>query len=325
MPDNTWISRTHGVVAAAGTLMLASTLMAADIKNGFDLSDALVPATEIHWGGVSRDGIPSINNPRFVAASDADFLKDKDRVLGVYRNGFAKAYPVKILDRHEVVNDRFGDEAITVTYCPLCYSGMTFSAQAGHKHLTFGVSGLLYNSDVLLYDHQSGSLWSQIGSHAISGPLKGVRIEPIPTAHRSWREWRERYPDTQVLSTDTGFRINYRTSPYKDYHRSARLMFPVNNRSRDYRNKELVLGIRIGGVQKAYPFKELRKHGLESFGDSVGESKVTIEWFKDDGYARAVDGNGEEIATVILYWFAWYAFHPDTAVFQAAQGAINSK
>lgn len=298
---------------------MASTA-AAQSRNGFDLANALIPVNEIHWGGVRRDGIPSINNPKFVAAANANFLGKKDRVLGVYRNGVAKAYPIRILDRHEVVNDRFGDESIVVTYCPLCFSGMAFSIHADNAARTYGVSGLLYNSDVLLYDHQTGSLWSQIRSQAISGPLKGTEMPPVVTAHTTWRDWLNRYPDTLVLSTDTGFRISYRSSPYTEYQRSGSLMFPVSNRSRDYRNKERVLGIDIDGVQKAYPFKELRKNGAASFDDAVGDYRVTIEWLEDEDYARALNEHGQEIPTVIVYWFAWYAFHPNTVVFQAGSG-----
>ena len=301
-------------------MLLAVPLLAADSKNGFDVSDALVPSSEIFWGGVRRDGIPAIHAPKFVAASDADFLREQDRVLGVFRNGVAKAYPTRILDRHEVVNDRFGDEAIVVTYCPLCFSGMAFALQDDRIDLKFGVSGLLYNSDVLLYDYQTESLWSQILSQAISGPLKGLVIPAIPAAHTTWRDWRSRHPDTQVLSTDTGFHIRYGKSPYREYQRSGRLMFPVGPRNKAYLDKELVLGIKIDGVDKAYPFKELRQHGETSFGDSVGGKDLTIEWLEQEQYARAIDSNGEEIATVIVYWFAWYAFHPNTAVFQAGSG-----
>ena len=306
-----------GAIIVSFALLLSGSLLAADEKNGFDVSDALVPADEIIWGGVPRDGIPPIHDPKFIEAQDAKFLRDADRVLGVYRNGIAKAYPIRILERHEVVNDSFGDEAIVVTYCPLCFSGMAFSVHNEHVDLKFGVSGLLFNSDVLLFDYQTGSLWSQIRSQAISGPLKGILIPAIPAAHTTWQYWKSRYPATQVLSTDTGFGFRYVSSPYKEYERSGQLMFPVKNRSRDYRNKERVLGIKIGDVQKAYPFKELRKHGLSSFTDSVGDNTVTIEWLKKDRYARAIDSNGEEIPTVIVYWFAWYAFHPHTEVFEA--------
>lgn len=309
----------HAVVVA-NIFWATGLAVAAEVKNGFDITDALVSSREILWGGVSRDGIPSINKPKFVDVHGAKFLRDRDRVLGVYRNGIAKAYPIRILDRHEVVNDRFGDEPITVTYCPLCFSGMSFMSQARDAPLTFGVSGLLYNSDVLLYDHQTESLWSQIRSQAISGPLQGASITPIPTAHTTWRDWRDRHPDTLVLSTDTGFRISYANSPYRDYQRTGQLMFPVSNRDGRYRNKELVLGVRIDGTQKAYPFEELRKHDRTSFSDAIGDEKVTIEWFEDDMYARILDSRGKEIPSVIVYWFAWYAFHPETDVFQAGSG-----
>jgi len=312
--------RIRPAIVITGIICSAPYGLAAETKNGFDVENALVPAAEILWGGVSRDGIPSIDKPKFVDPNDADFLRAKDRVLGVYHNDIARAYPIRILDRHEIVNDLFADEAIVVTYCPLCFSGMAFTARTANAPLTFGVSGLLYNSDVLLYDRQTGSLWSQIRSQAISGPLKGVQITPIAAAHTTWRNWRERHPDTQVLSTDTGYAINYARSPYREYQRSRQLMFPVRNRNDSYGNKDLVLGISIDGVTRAYPFKELRKHGRVSFTDTVGDTPVTIEWLEDEQYARALDREKRELPTVIVYWFAWYAFHPGTEVFRADSG-----
>ena len=298
-----------------GALLPGATLLAATNKNGFDYADALVPADEIHWGGVRRDGIPAIRNPKFLAAGDVKFLRGKDRVLGVIRNGIAKAYPIRIIERHEIVNDHFGDEAVVVTYCPLCFSGMAFTPRFGDIDLAFGVSGLLYNSDVLLYDYRTGSLWSQLLSKAISGPLKGVEIPAIPMANTTWRDWQHRHPDTLVLSTDTGFRMGYRGSPYAEYQSKGQLMFPVALRNKAYRNKEWVLGIKIDDTEKAYPFKELRKHGAASFSDTVGDTELTIEWNEKEKTARAIDRNGEEIPTVIVYWFAWYAFHPRTEIF----------
>ena len=295
-------------------LALLTALLTA---NGFDISDALIPARDIYWGGVSKDGIQSIDQPKFVAATEADFLHDKDRVLGISRNGIAKSYPIRTLDRHEIVNDYFGDESVVVTYCPLCYSGMSFALGADSVARTFGVSGLLYNSDVLLYDRQTGSLWSQIMSRAVSGPLKGTEITPIVTANTTWRDWRTRFPETLVLSNDTGFLSKWRSSPYEEYQRSRQLMFPVANRSNLYSNKERVLGVSVDGAHKAYPFKELREHGEPSFADSVNGADVMLEWSEDDDYARVMGENGKEIPSVIVYWFAWYAFHTDTEVYQA--------
>ena len=298
---------------------LTPPLAVAVTKNGFDLTDATIPVEDIRSGGTPKDGIPAIDNPKFVNAEDAKFLKAKDRVLGVYRNGIAKAYPVRILDWHEVVNDTFADEAILVSYCPLCGTGMVFSAQAKDAAITFGVSGLLYNSDVLLYDRPTHSLWSQILGRAISGGLRNTALTLIPSSHTTWREWRARHPDTIVLSRDTGFRRNYRSSPYLEYARSAKLMFPVNNKDHRYRNKEMVLGIVAGGQSKAYPFKELQRQGQTRFEDDFAGKLLTIEWLPDEKTARALDRHGDELPTVLAYWFAWYAFHPDTLVFEAAQ------
>jgi hypothetical protein len=130
--------------------------------NGFILDEPLIPAGAIEKGGPPRDGIPSIDSPLFVAASEASFLDPEDRVLGITQGGKSKAYPVKILNWHEIVNDWLNQQPVVVTYCPLCGSGIAFSAMVGGRRLSFGVSGLLYNSDVLLYDRQTGSLWSQI-------------------------------------------------------------------------------------------------------------------------------------------------------------------
>jgi hypothetical protein len=126
----------------------APRFLVADADNGFDLSDSLVPVEEIHHGGPARDGIPAIDRPRFVNASVVDYLLGDDRVLGINRNGISKAYPINILNHHEIVNDDLGREAIVISYCPLCGTGMAFLASVEGSTLEFGVSGLLYNSDV---------------------------------------------------------------------------------------------------------------------------------------------------------------------------------
>lgn len=315
MANTTLISRY--IVALIVAVSFTTAAKAADEKNGFDVSDALVPAGDIFWGGVPRDGIPAIDEPKFVSPDKVKFLRDWDRVLGVFHNGIAKAYPIKTMEKHEVVNDKFDEQAVTVTYCPLCFSGMTFDTQGKHGHLSFGVSGLLYNSDVLLYDRQTESLWSQIRTQAISGQLKGARIVPIPTAHTTWREWRTRYPESKVLSFDTGFRRRYGDNVYADYQRSRDLMFPVSNRSSRYTKKSKVLGIIVDRHSKAYPFKELRDHGSGNFVDMINGKPYTIHWSEEDDYARILNADGDELPSVIVYWFAWYAFHPDTLVFEA--------
>ncbi len=322
LPDHLFLTGPMAINTRAlilGSLLLLSAASYGQSKNGFDLTDSLVPANEIRSGGLPPDEIPSIDEPTFVAAEDASFLRDRDRVIGVSRNGIAKAYWIGILEWHEIVNDVFGDEAVLISYCPLCNTGMVFSVKNPNVRFTFGVSGLLYNSDLLLYDRQTNSLWSQIMGQAIAGPLKGVTMKLLPSSHTTWRDWRDRYPDTLVLTNrlGLGYGAFYRDQPYRDYARSGRLYYGVNDKNDEFRNKELVLGISIGKEHKAYPFSELSEHGLSSFEDEFAGRRVTVEWIESEDTGRVFTQDGTELPSVLAYWFAWYAFHPDTEIFRA--------
>jgi len=303
----------------AGASIAASAAEAnAARPNGFDLGAASVPVDEIRHGGPPRDGIPAIDRPKFVPAREARLAPD-DRVLGIRRGALARAYPVRLLNWHEIVNDRFGDEPVVVTYCPLCGSGMAFSARAAGRTLDFGVSGLLYNSDMLMYDRATDSLWSQLMAQAVSGPLRGTRLAPLPIEHTTWRDWLARNPGTQVLSFDTGFTRDYARDPYANYEKVWELMFPVARQDMRYDTKEWVLGLRVGGEAKAYPFSELARTA-GTLQDTVGGTRLTVRFDAANRSARALDARGQEIAGVTAFWFAWYAFNPDTQVFKA-QGA----
>ncbi len=287
----------------------------AQTLNGFDISDATVSQDLIRQGGPPRDGIPSIDTPRFIQASEADWLRDEDRVLAMKRNGIAKAYPIRILDWHEVVNDTFGDDSIVVTWCPLCGSGMAFESEVKGKNLEFGVSGLLYNSDVLLYDRQTESLWSQISTEAITGEFQGEKLTQVPMQHTSWKEWAETHEDTKVLSRNTGHDRNYDRQPYADYENEDRLYFPVRDTDDRLPLKEWVLGITIDGKSKAYAFSDLKQ--VETpFTDQVGDKSVTIEFDAEHESATAYDDDGNLLSTLTAFWFAWYAFHPGTELFE---------
>lgn len=309
----------RGMLSGFMVLVLAGVVDARTL-NGFDLDGALIPSDQIVGGGPPRDGIPALSDPRMVAAADARYLSDDDRVLGVDLNGEARAYPIRILDWHEVVNDRIGTQNFVVSYCPLCGTGMVFASNAAGGSLQFGVSGLLYNSDVLLFDRATESLWSQILGKAVTGPLKGTELPQLPAAHTTWRSWRERHPDTLVLSTNTGYGRDYRRSPYAGYERSRRLYFQVANRApRDYHPKALVLGVKVNGVQKAYPFEELAARGEEVLEDSVNGERLQILWDPDSESAEIRDRDGNDYPSTIGFWFAWYAFYPDTEVFKASR------
>ncbi len=293
------------------------TVSSATVRNGFELHGASVPVSEIRSGGPPRDGIPSIDRPRFMSATDASYLAESDRVLGVEIDGIARAYPIKILNWHEIVNDVIARQPFVVTYCPLCGSGMVFASAMENTRLIFGVSGLLYNSDMLLYDRNTESLWSQILARAISGKLQGMRLRQLPAAHTTWGSWREKHPETTVLSPETGFRRDYNRSPYSGYEQSRRLYFSVSKKSpRTYHPKTLVLGIELNGVFKAYPLDELNQQDVSQFDDLVGEQPITVHWDASSQSAFATDVSGAVLPATLLYWFAWYAFHPQTLVFK---------
>jgi hypothetical protein len=301
---------------ATVVILLASHESAAESKNGFALDDALVPAAEILNGGPGRDGIPSLDYPEFVSAGDARFLKAKDRVLGLVFDGVARAYPIRILNYHEIVNDAFGGNAVVVTYCPLCNSGMAFNAKIDRARLEFGVSGLLYNSDVLLYDRQTGSLWSQIMQTAITGTMKGTKLDAFPMTHTTWRDWVARYPETEVLSDRTGSRRNYEVNPYPGYRRDGSLYFPVAEENSRYRRKSLVMGLEIDGHFKAYPFSELNR-STARFTDEFQGQSFEVRYDKKNETAMIIGEDGTELPTLLSFWFAWYAFHPDTEIYTA--------
>ncbi len=297
-------------------LLLSHFIVHAAEKNGFELDGALIPPGEIFHGGPSKDGIPSIDKPVFVKPADADYLEDDDAVLGIVISGQARAYPLKILNWHEIVNDEIDNQPFVITYCPLCGSGVAFDRRLNGETLSFGVSGLLYNSDVLLYDRESESLWSQLMNKAVTGEHKGASLTMLPIQHTTWSDWKRVQPETKVLSDKTGYWRNYNKSPYRSYNKSTHLYFPISIKaSKQYHPKENVLGIDINGLFKAYPFIELNKHGKQRFNDRVGDTVVTIHWNRQSQSGSITLEDGIQIPVIQSYWFAWYAFHPDTLLF----------
>ncbi|MEW8507126.1 MAG: DUF3179 domain-containing protein [Candidatus Thiodiazotropha sp.] len=301
-------------ILAVAYLWIA-TADARSYKSGFDVTDALIPIEQILPGGPPKDGIPAIDSPKFISAHEVDYLTPEDRVLGLAYNGQVKAYPIAILNWHEIVNDQFGSEPVAITFCPLCGTGIAFKSKQNNRSLSFGVSGLLYNSDMLLYDRDSESLWSQIRMQAVSGKLKGQHLQPIALHHTTWSDWLERYPGSQVLSDDTGFSRNYRRSPYGDYETSRAIYFPVEFSAKGYHPKERVVGVTIDGINKAYPFVELSKT-TGRLKDDVGGETIEVHYDVENQTAAVFNSTGEMIHSITAFWFAWYTFHPDTLLFQ---------
>ncbi len=290
---------------------------APSFNTGFDLEGGLISSDDIDQGGPGRDGIPALDNPRFLSGGARDSqIKPGDRVMGVSYNGVAKAYPIAILDQHEIVNDKFGDTALTVTFCPLCGTGMVFLAKADGKLLKFGVSGLIYNSDMLLYDRNTQSLWSQIMKTAVTGPLKGTILTQVPAQYITWSAWLQQHPKSLLLSRDTGHQRNYDEDPYAEYKQLPIIWFPTLHADWRVPDKSWVAGITVGDEALALPFKELDK--LKSaLAVTVGGQLLEVQWDKAAQTARAFDTNGKEFPITSGYWFAWVTFHPDTALYLA--------
>lgn len=207
-----------------------------------------------------------------------------------------------------------------MTYCPLCGTGMAFAARVGGSvAMSFGVSGLVYNSDVLPYDRGTESLWSQLLEQAISGPLKGAKLSPLPLTHTAWADWRGRYPRTEVLSTQTGHLRDYDRDPYAGYDSVPRLLFDVQHRDDRVPLKEWVLGLRVAGHAKAYPFSALaqRVDAKGRLRDRVGGVAVEIRCDRKHRSAEVHDAAGQMLPSVTAFWFAWFAFHPQTEVLAA--------
>jgi hypothetical protein len=293
----------------------------AQTNNGFDLSNASIPVEEILAGGPPRDGIPALTDPRFESVQQAArWMRPDDRLLALEVDGEAKAYPLRILVWHEVVNDRIANRPVLVTYCPLCGTGMAFDPVVRGKRRTFGVSGLLYNSDVLMYDRGTESLWSQIARRAVTGPLRGSTLELLPLEHTIWERWRSEHPSGLVLSRQTGHQRDYDRDPYLIYASDPRAMFPVSHRDSRLPEKELVLGIERDGAAIAFPLASLDAQA-RPVRARVGSEDVFVYWFRDSWTAFATDLKGRRIPATIAYWFAWSAFHPDTQVLRSRAGS----
>jgi hypothetical protein len=269
---------------------------------------------EILAGGPPRDGIPALDHPPFLRAPEASW-GDDEPVLGAVVRGEARAYPVAVLNWHELVNDTLGGEPILVSFCPLCGTGLVFDRRVGGEVRTFGVSGLLYRSDLLMYDHGSESLWSQISAEAVTGPLLGQRLRVLRARMDQWGQWRRDHPESTVLSRETGHRRDYDRSPYAAYADSRRLIFPAAV-DRRYHPKMPTLGLRVPGQgARAYPASELVRAGAPVEERFLGH-RVRIA-YDADRQVFEVEAP-PEVEVVEGFWFAWAAFHPETSVYPAS-------
>ncbi len=214
--DAATATTTVTVAQIAGTPKedVPSALTAMDAPS---LPAPLVDPAEVRSGGPPPDGIPPIDNPKFLRASEVGFLDDTEPVLALEIGGDTRAYPVQVLIWHEIVNDTVGGTPVSVTYCPLCNTAVAVDRRVGERTLTFGTSGMLYQSALVMYDRQTESLWSHFTGQAIAGVLTGSDLETFPVATIAWRDWRAAHPEGLVPSRDTGFDRDYGRNPYPGY------------------------------------------------------------------------------------------------------------
>lgn len=272
-----------------------------------------VPLNEILSGGPAKDGIPSIDNPKFLSVNDVDFLSDDDVGLGLCVNGDCRFYPFQILVWHEIVNDTIGGEPALITYCPLCFTGITFERKVGGKTVEFGTSGKLWKSNLVMYnradDEKNESLWSQILGEAIVGEFTGTKLKIILSDVVKYGDWRTKLPITKVLSRDTGHLRVYGSDPYGDYYTSRRVSFGASFDDDRLHPKAYVVGIEVDGKFKAYHVDALKIGENE---DVFAEQQITITKSPIDEVRIDIGPDNNTLPFIGGFWFSWLAVHPQT-------------
>ena len=266
----------------------------------------------VTWGGVFRDGIPTLDRPRVVSGRGGAWLPDDDIVFGVVSGGEARAYPRRVLELHEIVNDELGGEPVAVTYCTLCGTAVAYAADGipgADGPLTFATSGLLQRSNKLMYDEQTESLFEQFSGVGVAGPLRGVELERLPLSVTTWRDWRAAHPETTVVAADAGGGPAYEPEPL-DGRDSDGPVFPVGERDGRLPAGEPVVGvITPRGQPVAFPAELARETLIE--GRSVTMAGVTLD-LESGSVTATWDEGRATLPTQESFWFAWSQFQPRT-------------
>jgi hypothetical protein len=352
-------------VSIANSITNTGSINSVSTSEGKEEESSIVPLDQIVSGGPPPDGIPSIDDPKFISLQEADkHLEDSELVLGLNINGDIRAYPLQILVWHEIVNDNVGGVPVAVTYCPLCFTNQVFNStiiddKGKAVILEFGTSGKLYNSNLVMYDRTTESLWSQAMAQGIVGKFAGVKLDRIPFDVAYWKEWKQLYPDSKVLSTDTGSTRPYGVDPYGDYYTSEDVLFPVSNNDDRLGLKEIVIGFENKGQHKAYKLQEIENKKV--INDQVNSKPIvlfSLHPFMVRAYDSVVDGQtlefsyntkdqnfvdkqtnslwnfegkaisgqmkGKQLTRLPFdegFWFEWVAFHPKTELYNSNTGS----
>jgi len=257
-----------------------------------------IPINEVFDGGVGKDGIPALSDPEFIPVNEVDYLRDEDLVLGYKGEEQVRAYPHAILNWHEIVNDQIDDVYLSVTYCPLTGTGIGWDRVIDDEVSYFGVSGLLYNTNLIPYDRLTDSYWSQITGECVNGELVGRSIETHQLVETTWGTWKKMFPSSSVMSAETGYNRDYRVYPYGGYLLSDDfLIFPVSNSDDRLPNKERVHGIVFLGLARIYTFSEFEE-GVIAKQETVRGRKFVIVGSSEDNFIASYysdPGDGTEL------------------------------
>lgn len=280
-----------------------------------------VPLDEIMGGGPPKDGIPSIDNPKFISPKEAEeFLTDQDAGIAFSQDSIHRFYPYQILVWHEIVNDTVNGERVLVTYCPLCLSGFVFDPLVENERVEFGTSGKLWKSNLVMYDRKTDTLWSQILGKAIAGKLAGTKLSILPSDQMRFGVWKEKFPQGKVLSRDTGAARTYGNNPYDgiDYSGGG-FSIGISNFSDDRLPRDtLVFGIVVEDKAKAYNLEAIKAAG--EVRDEFSSETFVLRYEKDLDVVRMFkelqDGELERINPFSTFWFSWAAVHPNTQLYK---------
>ncbi len=263
-------------------------------------------------GGPPKDGIPSIDNPRFDTAQTTPFAPE-ETVIGVVVNGEAKAYPYGIMNWHEIVNDTVGGKNLAVSYCPLCDTIVAFERQ----DTTFGVSGKLYQSCLVMYDRADDTLYSQPWAMGIVGKAVNQNLDRIPAVKTTLGNWLQQYPDSQILATDTGYNRNYQRYPYGTYYTDRRLIFPVRNQQKLAQHPKAIVSYvwssdtqtpknRFSGASHRFDHQELQQLGEKTV--DFNDRKIEASWDSqlETVIVREMDGTVIPSSTAFAFVYPAY-------------------
>ncbi len=296
------------LLIAFAILLLPLHSCAQDVFREFDtdVTRYSIDLSLILDGGPPKDGIPAINDPKFVPVDEAN-LEDDMRGMFVEFDGEQRFYPYNILVWHEIVNDRIGDHHIAVTFCPLCGSAILFDREIDSEILQFGVTGLLYQSNMLMYDTMTESFWSQTLREVVVGTYTGQKLEILPFQLITFEDVKEQYPQATVLSEDTGFRRNYNRYPYGDYEENFSLIFPVLREDDRYHPKKMFFIFDAGETNVAAD-PDMLDDGQTLQNEINGEA-VTL--LRSGNELYATDENNELLPGYWEMWFSWYIHHAE--------------